>query len=66
MAETTKGKKIIIADTCIGCGTCEGIAKKYFEVVDGMSTVIASYDEADADLIQEAVDSCPVQAISVK
>jgi len=52
-------------DTCIGCGTCEGIAPDYFKVEDGLSKVIKDYSETDNDFIEEAVNSCPVQAISV-
>jgi len=61
-------KKIVVdADTCIGCGTCEGIAPEYFKVGDdGISEVIKQYDEKDKDIIEDAVDSCPSQAITVK
>jgi len=66
MVEEAK-KKIHVADTCIGCGTCESIAPEYFEVKDdGMSYVKKDYDEKDKDIIEEAIDSCPVQAITLK
>lgn len=61
------GKEIVVdIDTCIGCGTCEEIAPEYFKVVGGVSTVIKQYDESDADKIRDAVDDCPVQAISIQ
>lgn len=62
----TKKKLSVDADLCIGCGSCEGIAPEYFVLKDGVSVVTAEYDEADADLIDEAIDSCPVQAIILK
>lgn len=68
MAEETKSKKVlkVNAETCIGCGACESIAPEYFEIIDGLSEVKKPYDEKDADLINEAIDSCPVQAITLE
>lgn len=69
MVEGSKEKKTIVVDpeTCIGCDTCEGIAPKYFKVeADGISHVKKAYDEKDADIITDAIDSCPTQAISLK
>ncbi len=52
-------------DLCIGCGTCESICPKVFKVQeDGKSHVIAE-DCGDCNC-QEAVDSCPVSAISLQ
>ncbi len=52
-------------DLCIGCGTCESICPKVFKVQeDGKSHVIAE-DCGDCNC-QEAVDSCPVSAISLE
>ncbi|PIS07372.1 ferredoxin [Candidatus Berkelbacteria bacterium CG10_big_fil_rev_8_21_14_0_10_43_13] len=66
MAEEEK-KKLVVADTCIGCGMCENIAPEYFEVKDdGLSHVKKDYDEKDKDIINEAIDSCPVQAITLE
>ena len=64
--EETSTKKIVIdGNVCIGCGTCEGIASEYFKVEDGLAEVAAPYKEEDADIIDEAISSCPVSAISV-
>jgi len=64
--EVKDAKKILIdGNVCIGCGTCEGIASEYFKVEDGIAEVAAPYKEEDADLIDEAISSCPVSAISV-
>jgi len=51
-------------DLCIGCGVCSQVCPEVFEIgPDGKSKV-----KADADLnaacIQDAIDQCPVGAIS--
>ena len=69
VAKKPKADKTIVVDPelCTGCGTCEGIAPEYFKVGDdGISKVIKQYDEKDKDIIQDAVDDCPVQAISIQ
>ncbi len=67
MAEEKKKTLRVDAETCIGCGICEGIAPAYFKVKDdGISYVQKAYDEKDKDIIEEAIDSCPVQAIELK
>ena len=51
-------------DECIGCGTCEGICPEVFQLNEetGTSEVIKS-EGGPEDLIEEAIDSCPVEAI---
>ena len=51
-------------DLCIGCGTCEALCPKVFQLQDGKSHVIA--EECGECNCQEAVDSCPVGAISLE
>ncbi|MGI6052428.1 MAG: ferredoxin [Bilifractor sp.] len=49
-------------DICVGCGMCTGIAPDSFQMNDeGKAEFIA---ESDDKLVQEAIDSCPVSAIS--
>ena len=50
---------------CIGCGACEGICPKVFEMPDDKAQVIL--DPVPTDLQIDACsaeDSCPVDAIS--
>ncbi|MFA7253180.1 MAG: ferredoxin [Patescibacteria group bacterium] len=66
MSEEKKKVLKIDEDVCIGCNTCESIAPDYFKIDGGVSKVIKAYDENDAELIQDVIDSCPVQAITVE
>jgi len=49
---------------CIGCGACESLCPQVFQVQEGKSKVIAA--ECAECNYQEAVDSCPVKAISLE
>lgn len=49
---------------CIGCGTCEALCPDTFKLgQDGKSSVINQINIACA---KNAVESCPVQAISIE
>ena len=55
--------KITVNESCIGCGTCTGVAPDVFEMNDeGLSSVIGD----DVDSAKEAAESCPVEAIEVE
>jgi ferredoxin len=52
-------------DTCIGSGNCEATCPKIFKVVDGKSTVqMNPVPEEEEKCVREAVEGCPVGAIS--
>lgn len=49
---------------CIGCGTCPGVCPEVFEMgPDGKARVKKGADKK-AECIKEAIESCPVDAIS--
>lgn len=51
---------------CIGCGTCAILYPKTFKLgKDGKSEVINPKGNSEEE-IQNAIDSCPVSAISFK
>jgi len=53
-------------ETCIGCGTCEALCPQVFHLDDaGKAEVIPNHPD-DLSCIQEAIESCPVQVISLK
>lgn len=49
---------------CIGCGTCVAIAAKSFKLGDNGKAEPIEPPSDDEKTIQEAVESCPVSAIS--
>ncbi len=52
-------------DVCIGCGLCTGIAPDIFRLnEEGKAESFSEVSEAQKDSVQEAIDSCPVSAIS--
>ncbi|MFF5052843.1 ferredoxin [Micromonospora sp. NPDC000663] len=50
---------------CIGTSICAGTAPEHFRLVDGLSTPLADVVAPD-DVILDAADSCPVEAITVR
>ena len=52
-------------ELCIGCGSCEALASKAFELKDGKSIVKADWQKENAENVKTAIQSCPVAAISI-
>ena len=48
-------------EKCLGCGVCESVCPKGFEMVDGKAEI----KDKNADCINEAVSACPVDAIII-
>lgn len=61
-------KVLIDQDTCIGCGACGITAPEAFGFDDekGKAIVKKGAENTDSSKIQEAIDRCPVQAISIE
>ncbi len=55
----------IYMDTCIGCGLCSELCPKVFELREDKAWV-AHPDACDTCDCKQAVDSCPVTAISLE
>ncbi len=55
-------KAFVDQDMCIGCGMCAGIAEEVFRMNEEGKA--EAYAEGDDVSVQEAIDSCPVEAIS--
>jgi ferredoxin len=49
--------------TCIGCGTCVALCPQTFQMGDDGKSSVISQD--DVECAKNAVQSCPVQAISI-
>lgn len=55
---------IVSQDVCIGCGLCTSTAEEVFRMNDdGKAEVYNTVSEETKDAVQEAIDSCPVNAI---
>ena len=50
-------------EKCIGCGSCEMVAPKTFEMNDEMKAVVKPGEHEDAETVKMAADSCPTEAI---
>lgn len=55
---------VVDADLCTGCTLCVSIAADTFEMNDDGIAIVINPEGDDKDTIEEAIDSCPVEAIS--
>jgi len=55
---------VVDAELCTGCELCTQIAENTFVMSDEGLAVVKNPAGDDQDTIQEALDSCPVEAIS--
>jgi ferredoxin len=54
---------IIDKKKCIGCGTCESLCSKVFELGDDGKAKIKSGANEKDKCVKDAINSCPVEAI---
>ncbi len=57
-------RPVVDGEICIGCGMCESICPGVFRVGDDMKSRVENPGACETCDCQEAVDSCPVSAIS--
>ena len=55
--------KVVVSEDCIACGLCMSLSDLFEMGEEGRAQVLA---EVEADEVQEAIDSCPVGAISLE
>jgi ferredoxin len=53
-------------DLCIGCGVCSAMCEDIFMIDEesGLATVVSQNTE-NTKLLEEIIDTCPVNAISI-
>lgn len=51
-------------DLCEGCGTCQEVCPEVFELGDDDKAQIIGDCEANKECVEEAMISCPEEAIS--
>jgi len=52
-------------ELCIGCGSCEALASKAFELKDGKSFIKPDWQKENGENVKTAAQSCPVAAITI-
>jgi ferredoxin len=58
------GRVYIDEDECIGCGSCEEICPEVFELdEDTQKALVIQPEDGPEDLIDEAIEACPVDCI---
>ncbi|PIR13346.1 4Fe-4S ferredoxin [Candidatus Falkowbacteria bacterium CG11_big_fil_rev_8_21_14_0_20_39_10] len=50
-------------DKCIGCGTCPAVCANNFQMNDDKAEVTS---QEDNECVKNAIEACPVQAISLR
>jgi len=58
------GKPKIDKDLCVSCGLCTQVCPEVFEIAKDGSAQVKAAADLDADCLEDAVDQCPVGAIS--
>jgi len=61
-------EKLVVKDTCIGCGLCVAECEKYFEFNDeGFSKVKQeNVEDEDKKELLNVIESCPGEAIVIE
>jgi ferredoxin len=57
-------KAVVNPAICIGCGTCVSLAPNSFKMGDDNKAQAIDTSSDTEELVQTAIDSCPVGAIS--
>ena len=63
MDKKIQKKPVVDSSKCIGCGMCTVVAPATFAMKNGKSVVVEKPTDTE-EKVQEAIESCPVSAIS--
>jgi len=53
----------VSSEKCTGCGTCVALCSEVFELGEDGKAMVKKLDDYNDYPVQEAIDSCPNQAI---
>ncbi|HNW47012.1 MAG TPA: ferredoxin [Thermotogota bacterium] len=53
-------------DACIGCGVCSSLCGEVFDLADDGKAFVKEDADTDLPCVEDAVNSCPVSAITVE
>lgn len=56
--------EIVISEECIGCESCAELCPEVFEMDADSEKALVKNPASTADCVDEAIETCPVQAIS--
>lgn len=60
-------KVVIDQVACIGCETCVELCPEVFAMdADGEKAEVIKEDAVELDCVEESIDSCPVECISIE
>ncbi len=61
-------KPVVDQELCIGCGVCPSVAPSIFDMNDDGKAypIVDEAPAGDEDVAEEAVESCPVAAITLE
>jgi ferredoxin len=59
-------KPVINEEVCEGCGTCQETCPEVFQVGDDEKAHVIGPDKLDTCNLQEVVELCPTQAITLE
>jgi len=55
---------IEINEECIGCETCVELCPEVFQMDEETEKAVVIAPDSDAECVEEAIDSCPVEGIT--